>query len=220
MKPLREPLLEARGVVHAFAVLAGQEPGRLGRAAQVHGALVVRAEDCLAADSPPEADAVLSLTPGVGAAVVTADCVPVLLCVPDGSAVAALHAGWRGLAAGVIQAGVEALVSASGTSAREQSAGIGPHAGACCYEVDEPVLDALAVRHSEVLREAAQPVRPGHAMLDLGAVVRAALLAAGLDSEAVGSAAFACTCCDPRRFPSYRRDGPRAGRLVHFAAPP
>jgi copper oxidase (laccase) domain-containing protein len=144
----------------------------------------------------------------------------VLLCVPDGSAVAALHAGWRGLAAGVIQAGVEALASASGTPARELSAGIGPHAGACCYEVDEPVLDALAERHSEALGEAAQPVRPGHAMLDLAAVARAALVAAGLDAAAVGSAAFACTCCDPRGFPSYRREGPRAGRLVHFAAPP
>lgn len=219
MNALREPLLEARGVVHAFAVRAGEEPKGLGRAAQVHGTRVVRAEECLRADSPPQADAVLSLTPGLGAAVVTADCVPVLLGVPDGSAVAAIHAGWRGLAAGVIQAGVEALARATGTPPEGQSAGIGPHAGACCYEVDEPVLKAFAERHSDTLRQAAKTSRPGHAMLDLATLADAALRAAGLEADAIGRAAFACTCCDPRRFPSYRREGPDAGRLVHFAVP-
>ena len=67
----------------------------------------------------------------------------------------------------MIQAGVEALASAAGTPPSAQCAGIGPHAGACCYEVDEPVLQALAERHSDALRRAAKESRPGHAMLDL-----------------------------------------------------
>jgi len=215
---LREPLLAALGVEHGFA-LAGQALPGLARARQVHAAGVVRAEDCIDADPLLEADALVSVTRGVGACVVTADCVPVLLAVADGSAVAAIHAGWRGLAAGVIEAGVEALVRAAGVSVRELSAGVGPHAGACCYEVDTPVLDALARRHARALERAARPVRPGHALLDLSALARSALLAAGLDPVSVGQAAFACTCCDPRRYPSYRRDGPRAGRLLHFVSP-
>jgi hypothetical protein len=219
MKPLQEPLLTARGVAHGFAVPAGQEPGGLGRARQVHGVAVVRAEDCLGADPPPEADALVSSTRGVGACVVTADCVPVLLCTRDGAAVAAVHAGWRGLAAGVIEAGVGALAAASGAAPRELAAAIGPHAGPCCYEVDAPVLDALALRYPAALPRASRAVRPGHAMLDLGGVAQAALLGAGLEPAAIGTAGFACTCCDPRRYPSYRRDGPAAGRLLHFVVP-
>jgi copper oxidase (laccase) domain-containing protein len=63
-----------------------------------------------------------------------------------------------------------------------------------------------------------RPARAGHAMLDLGALVEAALVRAGLPQPAVGRAAAACTCCDPRRFHSFRRDGVSAGRLVHFIA--
>lgn len=216
MKALLEPLL---GVRHGFGVSAGREPPGLARARQVHGAAVVRAEACLDTAAPPEADAVVSVTRGVGACVVTADCVPLLIAVRDGRGVAAVHAGWRGLAAGVVEAGVAALAAAAGADPSELAAGIGPHARACCYEVDTPVLDALAERHAEALATSTRPARPGHALLDLGAVARAALLRAGLDSAAVGNAASACTFCDPRSFPSYRRDGPRAGRLVHFVTP-
>jgi copper oxidase (laccase) domain-containing protein len=133
--------------------------------------------------------------------------------------VAAIHAGWRGLARGVVEAGVSALAQAAGVEPAQLAAGLGPHARPCCYEVDAPVLDALAERHGGALALAAQPARLGHALLDLGALARAALLRAGIPREAVGQAAVACTCCDPRRFPSHRRDGPRAGRLVHFIAP-
>lgn len=219
MTRLVEPLLDACGAAHGFAVPGSELPAGAARARQVHGARVVRAEQCREAQGPPQADALVSLTRGVGACVVTADCVPVLLASGDAGAVAAVHAGWRGLAAGVVEAGVAALCEAAGVAAAQLAAGIGPHARPCCYEVDAPVLDALAARDARALEAAARPVRPGHALLDLGALARAALLRAGLVSAQVGEAAVACTCCDPRRFASYRRDGPRAGRLAHYITP-
>ncbi len=218
MTPLRDPLLEVRAFDHGFAVPEAEVPAGLARARQVHGTAVVRADQC-GGDAPPEADAVISNTPGVGAAIVTADCVPVLLSTADGRAVAAVHAGWRGLALGVVERGVAGLAQEAGVAPGELAAAIGPHAGPCCYEVDTPVLDALAERHEDALRRAARAVRPGHALLDLGELTRAALARCGVSQQRIGRAGFACTCCDPRRFASYRRDGPRAGRLLHFVTP-
>ena len=108
---LLEPLL---GVRHGFAVPGGQEPPGLLFALQGHGAAVVRAEACLAAPAQPEADAVVSVTRGVGACVVTADCVPVLLAVRDGRGVAAVHAGWRWFSVCFFEVGVSVLAQASG----------------------------------------------------------------------------------------------------------
>jgi copper oxidase (laccase) domain-containing protein len=140
--------------------------------------------------------------------------VPVLAASADGRAVAAIHAGWRGLAAGVIDAGIDALRR----TAPDQTlcAVIGPHIGPCCYEVDGPVLDAL--RYFADLDAALTASRPGHHFLDLGALSGSALRRAGVLASEIGVVANACTSCDARRFHSYRRDGPRAGRLVHWIA--
>jgi YfiH family protein len=218
MSVLVEPRLAVIAPCHGFGLRGTSEPPGLARPRQVHGAAVARAADCLRCARRPEADAVVATTPGVAVGVLTADCVPVLLASGAGNAVAAIHAGWRGLAAGVVAAGVEALVSAAGVEAQRLVAAIGPHIGPCCYEVDEVVLDALAGRHAQAVERAVRPARPGHAMLDLGALVGAALVRAGLPETALGRTAAACTCCDPRRFHSYRRDGASAGRLVHFVA--
>jgi hypothetical protein len=149
--------------------------------------------------------------------VVTADCVPFLVATDTGSAVAAIHAGWRGLAAGVVAAGIEAL-RAEAAGAPRLVAAIGPHIGACCYEVDEPVLEALAPAFGPQLAAALRPGRPAHAWLDLGQLARSALLRAGLAPDALGALPRACTRCHPERFHSYRRDGVSAGRLYHFIA--
>jgi YfiH family protein len=159
VKPLREPLLCALAPDHGFGVRGSSGPPGLACPRQVHGAVVVRAEACLAAE-PAEADGVISLRGGPPVGVVTADCVPVLLASDDGAGVAALHAGWRGLAAGVLEAGVRALAEASGAAPGGFAAGVGPHIGACCYEVDEPVLEALARRHAEAAPRTA-PRGPG-----------------------------------------------------------
>jgi YfiH family protein len=205
---------------HGFGLRDSAAPPDLALPRQVHGTAVARAVDCLAPGEPPEADAVVTATPGVTVGVVTADCVPVLLAGPSGSAVAAVHAGWRGLAAGIVEAAVAGLATQGELEPARIVAAIGPHIGPCCYEVDEPVLTALARRHREALAGATRPARAGHALLDLGALVRAALERAGLAAPSIGVAAEACTCCDARRFHSHRRDGARSGRLVHFITAP
>jgi YfiH family protein len=206
---IEHPLLRACGVHHGFGTRGDAPPAALVRPRQVHGARIASAVECA---TGVDADAVVTRARDpVG--VVTADCVPVLAAAADGSAVAAIHAGWRGLAAGVIEAGIAALAREVGGAPLR--AVIGPRIGACCYEVDAPVLDAL--RHFDAdLDAATTPSRPGHRFLDLGALSRAALLRAGVSPDAIGVIEPACTSCDAQRFHSYRRDGPRAGRLVHW----
>lgn len=212
--PLRHRLLETAGVAHAFGVRGAPEPAALVRPRQVHGVTVARVVGGAAA--PAEADAIVCATPGVAVAVVTADCVPVLAATRDGAAVAAIHAGWRGLAAGVVGEGIAALRAAA--PGAELVAAIGPCIGPCCYEIDAPVVDALGERFGDAVATALAPTRPGHHRLDLVVLVRDALVRAGLAPDAIGALADACTHCDPARFHSYRRDGAGAGRLLHHIA--
>jgi len=218
VQPLRHPLLSSLGIDHGFGLRDCVEPADLRRPRQVHGISVVDAQQCSAREPGPEADAVVSELIGVRIAVVTADCLPILLAGDRGRVVAAVHAGWRGLACGVIEAGLRALqqrLRARGGSDRIRAV-IGPHVGMCCYEVDDPVLAALSRRFSETLPGALCPTRPGHARLDLGFLAREALRAGGVASEQIGLLEGTCTACDAGRFYSYRREGPETGRLVHF----
>src|SRR5262245_7368384 len=128
---IEHPLLRACGVRHGFGTRGDEPPAGLLRPRQVHGAAVARAQDC---PGGVEADAVVAATAGPPIGVVTADCVPILAASADGRAVAAIHAGWRGLAAGVIGAGIDALRRAAPRAALR--AVIGPHIGLCCYEID------------------------------------------------------------------------------------
>jgi polyphenol oxidase len=210
---IEHPLLRACGVRHGFGTRADTPPAGTLRPRQVHGAGVARAHECAGGI---DADAVIARGSTGPVGVVTADCVPVLAASADGRAVAAIHAGWRGLAAGVIEAGIEALRrEAPGERLR---AVIGPFVGPCCYEIDAPVLDAL--RHFGADLDAATTAsRPGHHWLDLGALSRSALRRAGVSPRELGAIERGCTSCDAQRFHSYRRDGPRAGRLVHWVVP-
>jgi YfiH family protein len=213
---LRQPGLARCGVAHGFGVRGAAAPPGLLRPRQVHGSRVVTADECRE-DPPPEADAVISFAARVPVGVVTADCVPLLIASQRGDAVAAVHAGWRGLAAGVVPQSVDALRRA-GCGGRLVAA-IGPHIGPCCYEVDGPVIDALGASFgAAALDGAVRPARAGHALLDLGRLTAAALHEAGLRPEDVGTLPGCCTRCDPARFHSYRRDGVRAGRLTHFVS--
>ena len=178
---------------------------RLARGYQVHGTTVQRVRGYRGGDagtetdteSQPEieADGQATALRGVGAMVLTADCLPIALgC---SGAVAIVHAGWRGLAAGVLEEGVRAIEELGG--AGEMVAVIGPGAGVCCYEVGEEVYAAFGGAH----RIGIPPTR-----IDLKAIARERLLAAGVaEVRDVG----ACTICDERFF-SYRREGARAGR--------
>jgi YfiH family protein len=216
LQPLRHRLLSDIGVDHGFGLRDLPEPPGIRRPRQVHGAAVATAQQC-ALEPPPEADAVVSEQIGERIAVVTADCVPILLASESGSAVAVVHAGWRGIACGVIGACMSALQLRAARSERI-TAVIGPHIGPCCYEVDEPVVAALADRFSGALPDASRRTRPGHVLLDLGQLTRVALAAGGIEPGRIGSLLDVCTACHPERFHSHRRDGAKAGRQVHFIA--
>jgi len=167
---------------------------------------------------PEAADAVLSGAGGPPVGVVTADCLPILLASVDGRRVGAIHAGWRGLAAGVIGEALAVWADLWG-GPDGVAAVIGPHAGPCCYEVDAPVRDAFDPAPVDVRDAAFTASRPGHWMLDLSILAREALRRAGLVHDEVAATAGTCTICDADRFESFRRDGAAAGRLVHAIGP-
>jgi YfiH family protein len=212
---LRVPLLDACGVAHGFGRIGATPPDRLLRPDQVHGVAVA---EPVGADRlrPEQADAVVSREPGLAVAVVTADCVPVLAASRSGRAVAAIHAGWRGLAGGVVQAGIECLRERS--SGESLVAAIGPRIGVCCYEVDDPVLQALERRFGADLPRALVPTREGHARIDLAWLTAFELERCGLEPSEIALLDGVCTQCNPSEFESHRRDGALAGRLLHHIA--
>ena len=210
---LQHPLLASLGVEHAFGTRADPVREDVVRPVQVHGVTVARVLGGQRAQ-PTQADAIVSDQPGQAVGVVTADCVPLLAAGPEGRGVAAIHAGWRGLAQGVIESGLRALSKQAG--AHPEGVVFGPHIGSCCYEVDEPVLAALEARFgAAAVDRATKASRPDHSMLSLASLVEAELDALGVARSRWGRVA-GCTQCQPRDFHSYRRDGERAGRLQHF----
>ncbi|MBN8727319.1 MAG: peptidoglycan editing factor PgeF [Xanthomonadales bacterium] len=169
---------------------------------QVHGTTVLDADAPAAGE--PEADAAVARAPGRVLAILTADCLPVAFAARDGSMVAAAHAGWRGLAAGVLEATLAAMAIDPG----QVLAWLGPAIGAASYEVGAEVRDAFLV-HDAAAARAFAPTRPGHWRCDLAALARRRLGAAGI--ACVHGGGFD-TCTDPR-FYSYRRE-PRTGRFA------
>jgi purine-nucleoside/S-methyl-5'-thioadenosine phosphorylase / adenosine deaminase len=169
---------------------------RLARGHQVHGTVVQRVRTDAQAGDGVEADGQATALRSVGAMVLTADCLPIAF--GTSGAVAMVHAGWRGLAAGVLEEGVRAVREMDGVD--DILAIIGPGAGPCCYEVGEEVHTAFGGAH----RIGTPPTQ----RIDLKAIARERLLAVGVTE--VRDVAV-CTICDERFF-SYRREGARAGR--------
>lgn len=191
------------------SLLAALAVERLVRPLQVHGAAVAELHGSWP-DPAPAADVVFTRIPGVAVAIVTADCVPLLLRGP-GAAMAA-HVGWRGAGAGVVAAAIGALLETGG-DARDIVAFLGPCAGACCYEVGDEVVAALlgagAERTSAAWR---RPGRDDRHQVDLHAWVVAELRARGVRDAAI-EVLRECTICHDRGWPSYRREGRAGGRI-------
>lgn len=196
-----------------FAGTLGVSPDRLFQTSQVHGATVrvVAPNDDREAVLHEEADALVA-DRGDGDHAIgirVADCVPVLVHDSASGAVAAIHAGWRGVVGGVVPAAV-AHLAIRARSPKGLVAAIGPCIGPCCFEVGEEVVEQLEMAAPEpgvVLRDRPRP----HA--DLRLAVRAQLRSLGLEDAAIEDV-DGCTKCDATRFFSHRRDGARSGRLI------
>lgn len=171
---------------------------------QVHGTVVAELGP-LPADDEPQADAAVSHIPGTVLAVLTADCLPVLFCSQDGSEIAAAHAGWRGLANGVL----EATLTQMQTSPSRLLAWLGPCIGAASYEVGDEVRAAFVSRDASATA-CFVSTRPGHWSCDLAGLARQRLLAGGL-KQIYGGGFDTLT---DQRFYSFRRDGARSGRFA------
>ncbi len=194
-----------------LAAALGMQPGHIACARQVHGTVLefhsaaapsIRGSlsTSVVGKEPHdlevgEADGQIVGDPGLAGLVFTADCLPVALAGPGG--VAMLHGGWRGLAAGILADGAEAVGATD--------AAIGPGIGGCCYEVGDEVLGAFA--------GLGEGIAAGR-MLDLAEVARRLLLQAGV--ERIESAGL-CTSCESELFFSHRRDGGRTGRQGSLA---
>jgi YfiH family protein len=175
----------------------GVDPGQVLIGRQVHGADVIRHHRPMRAGAYaepkpglPEADGQVAALNGLAPLVLVADCLPVALA--GEGAVAMIHCGWRGLAAGIVERGVEACAA--------RAAAIGPGIGPCCYEVGGPVLSAF---------EGLGPDLAEDGRLDLREVALRLLRRAGVEQVEVSGL---CTRCDPELFFSHRRDGEPTGR--------
>ena len=171
---------------------------------QVHGTEVIRATG---ADNYPEADASICREPGIACAVMTADCLPVLLCDRAGTVVAAAHAGWRGLLDGVVEATIDAMGEPPGELMAWFGPAIGPHA----FEVGPEVQAAFTAQDAAAIACFAPSLnREGHFLADIYSLACQRLTRAGLGAIYGGGE---CTLTDQGRFFSYRRDG-QCGRMA------
>ena len=216
------------------------DPARLARAHQVHGAAVrvaggqrAPAPPCETPRAPlPDADIILSNDPTRGVAVQAADCVPLLVADRRTGAVAAAHAGWRGLAVRVPEVAIQRLAREFGSRPADLLAAIGPSIGPCCYEVGEDVRARYATagfsgpqlgrwfmsgpRPSDKnlsMPSVAASRRRGHWFFDLWAATREQLESAGVPSDRIYVVEL-CTASHAGTLCSFRRDGSRAGRLA------
>lgn len=183
-------------------------PGRPAWIRQVHGVGVVDAARVAPGAPVLEGDASIARDAGVVCAILTADCLPVLFADLQGRVVGAAHAGWRGLAGGVLQATVDAMRAAG---AGEITAWLGPAIGPGAFEVGPDVLAAFEAALPEGARESFQPYpgRPGKYLADIYGLARRLLARAGVTRVAGGDR---CTATERDCFFSYRRDGAGSGR--------
>ncbi|WP_144143383.1 peptidoglycan editing factor PgeF [Paraburkholderia sp. BCC1884] len=187
---------------------------------QIHGAGIVRADDVLAqtqaGGTPTRADASVTDRPGTVCVVMVADCMPVLICDEAGRAVGAAHAGWRGLAAGIVEQTAQRVAQLAGVKAGGLHAYLGPAIGPSAFEVGPDVRDAFMNGVDGAQREAtanafmAHPGNPGKYLADLPALAHLRLQRLGVTHITGGDL---CTVTQRDRFYSYRRDR-ETGRMA------
>ena len=181
---------------------------------QVHGG---RAHIVTRAGAPPEADSLISRTPGIALCVLSADCLPVFLCSRAGDEIAIIHAGWRGLKAGII----ENTLAAMQTRPRNLHAWLAPAIRSCCYETGEDLPGAFLNSATPTERQQLEPAftptpKPGKYLTNLPKIAQVKLRNLGVASL---SATPQCTRCHPRLYYSHRHHHPNpTGRMANLIA--
>jgi copper oxidase (laccase) domain-containing protein len=231
----RDEVSAAAGIAGATLHLPRQVHGKTalvvprGSSAGPHSAPGSRADGELL---PPDADAFVTREAGHAVGIVTADCLPILLA-SDRSVCGAVHAGWRGLLAGVVSGAIDlcrsvaarpgagsdpaGLPSPSAEPLRIEAA-IGPAIGPCCFEVGEEVASLFRSRFPGDARIVRPAPRAGKSFVDLPLAGSLFLEAAGISSRDI-RIVRRCTRCSDDRLESYRRDGPGAGRMLALIGP-
>lgn len=204
---LARGLADALGAPSARIALARQVHGR--HVLVVDGATAHRADDVVGVG-----DALMTREQGILLGIQSADCVPILLADTGGPWIAAVHAGWRGTAARILDAVLD-LLEERGVPASRLVAAIGPCISQDRYEVGPEVVEALDAGHAylDVPADAVRPGRHDRAHVDVAAFNKALLIGRGAAPGSILDAAL-CTADRPDLFPSYRRDGKGAGRIV------
>ena len=219
--PARE-VAGAWGALHAWAadrfdlVVGGS---------QVHGARLFRADEVRVPEPDGRKgpatvrvagyDGFLASRSGVLLSVGVADCVPAFLAAPERTVVALLHAGWRGVAAGIVPRAVEVMAQEYGVAVEEIRAWWGPAIGPCCYPVGSEVVEALAATAAGARPEAWLFANGGEVRVDLRAALTLQAAALGVPSAAIASSPL-CTASDVRLH-SYRRERGGGGRMLAVA---
>jgi len=196
-------------VVRNRATLARHLPSMPLWLDQVHGCAVATVDHVATQrEAVPRADASIANVPGLVCAVMTADCLPVLLCDAAGTVVGAAHAGWRGLCSGVIEATLSRMQAACGGAPARWLAWLGPAIGPDAFEVGAEVraafLEQALPQELASVEAAFRPGAPGKYMADIYGLARTRLARAGCTAVYGGDT---CTVSDAQRFYSYRRDG-------------
>lgn len=205
----RETVLRNRDRLLDRLMMGQPDRAELVTLAQIHSAVVHRVED----EKPVEpGDGMMTDRPGKLLAILTADCVPVLVVDRAKRVVAGFHAGWRGTVQGIVESGVARMQSEFGSRAEDLSAAIGPCIGACCYTVGEAVRTEFRARFeygNELFRG-----NDGQALyLDLVEANRRQLLEAGLQTDSI-HVPGQCTGCHADQFFSHRMSGGKTGRMM------
>lgn len=192
----RDNVLENRARVCRWF---GVAPGRLATVHQVHSPDVVTV-DGRHDGARPDADALVTATPGLVIGVLTADCGPILFCDPETRVIGAAHAGWKGALTGVLENTIEAMERLGARRGRIL-ASLGPSIGRENYEVGPEFVERFLAADADHARFFTPSQRPGHALFDLPGLTTERLVKAGVTAENLGI----CTYADEERFFSYRR---------------
>ena len=172
----------------------------LATAKQIHSDRILVVES---AGPQGEGDALISDAPGIGLAIRTADCLPILIADPKNRAVAAIHAGWRGVVSEIASKAVDAMCRRFGSKPADLVVAIGPGIGGCCFEVGPEVSAQFGIS--------------GRTKIDLVETTCRQLGRNGVRMGQISSAGL-CSCCNPELFESYRRDREAAGRMMSMIA--